>query len=343
MFKLMVDTCVWLDLAKDHRQLALLDALEELIRQGRTNLLVPEIIASEFERNKARIADEGVQSFASALKRAKEAVNKLADDKAKRQTIAQLDEIDFRLPRLGDAAMESIGRIETLLTSSGPIPTSDSVLIRAATRAIERRAPFHRQRNGIDDAILIETYFDCITDRSATGVRFGFVTHNTKDFSHPSQDNRLPHPDLSPCFSKIKSRYFITLADALQKIDPTLVMDARFEREWAQQPRRLAEIVDALDELWDQIWYGRHQVLRDGVESGRISLVEKETFPVRDHLHRPMQHNVWKMAQAAAQRVERRRGRENLGPWTDFEWGMLNGKMSALRWVMGDDWDFLDT
>lgn len=52
---------------------------------------------------------------------------------------------------------------------------------------------------------------------------------------------------------------------------------------------------------------------------------------------------IWKGALQSAQCVIEKYGEDNLGPYSDFEWGMLNGKLSALRWVLGDEWYMLDT
>lgn len=70
----------------------------------------------------------------------------------------------------------------------------------------------------------------------------------------------------------------------------------------------------------------RHQLLKNGGHLG------KDTPP-----------NILKGAFSAAKKVEKKYGKKGLGPHDDFEWGMINGKLSALRWVLGEDWDMLDT
>ena len=64
------------------------------------------------------------------------------------------------------------------------------------------------------DAVLMEVYGELVAAKSR-GVRFAFVTHNIKEFSHPTADNRLPHPDFATYFTRIKSLYFISLSEAL--------------------------------------------------------------------------------------------------------------------------------
>ncbi len=93
-------------------------------------------------------------------------------------------------------------------------------------------------------------------------------------------------------------------------------------------PRRTDEIVEALELLEDQIWYNRHKCWMYRISRGE----DAGTTP-----------EIIEAAMAAAKRKEEKWGLEKLGPWDDFEWGMLNGKMSALRWVIGEEWDTLDT
>ncbi len=49
------------------------------------------------------------------------------------------------------------------------IELTDAVKLRAAQRAIERKAPFHRGRNEIGDAIILEMYVDCVSEKHAKG------------------------------------------------------------------------------------------------------------------------------------------------------------------------------
>jgi hypothetical protein len=342
MFRVLVDTCVWLDLAKDYQQQATLAALEELIRQGLVELILPRTVVDEFARNRARVIEESSRSLSGTLKRVKEAVDKFGDPRKKRLVLRHLDDVDQRLPTLGEAAADTIRRIEQLFRQTPVVEISDAIKLRAAQRAIDKRAPCHRQRNGIDDAILLEAYVDAITGQ-VPGTRFAFVTHNTKDFSCPNASNKLAHPDIAACFSRTRSLYFITLGEALRRIHPERFADLMIEEAWPQEPRKLSEIVAATDEMFNKVWYDRHQSLRQGVETGKIRIVDKETFPIKSRARRTVQRDIWAGARKAAAKVEKKYGPKNLGPWTDFEWGMLNGKLSALRWVLGNEWDMLDT
>jgi hypothetical protein len=99
------------------------------------------------------------------------------------------------------------------------------------------------------------------------------------------------------------------------------------EKELDDYPRSMDEISAALEELLDKVWLDRHLSLRYRVERGQDA-VKKE---------------IWVGALESAQKVIDKYGEDNLGPYSDFEWGMINGKLSALRWVFGDEWDMLDT
>ena len=129
------------------------------------------------------------------------------------------------------------------------------------------------------DAVLIETYAECIRGKAASGGRFAFVTHNKSDFSIENGNHKLPHPDFASLFSRIKSLYFINLPEALRRVEPSLVTDIMLEHSWTQEPRGLTEILEAEDLLFNQVWYNRHWNLRIGIEKGNIKVVDKETYP----------------------------------------------------------------
>ena len=91
--------------------------------------------------------------------------------------------------------------------------------------------------------------------------------------------------------------------------------------------RDIKKILEAEEEYFDKIWYNRHLSLTREIELG-LTTVDDE---------------IWRRALEARKRIEEKYGKENLLPNNEFEWGIMNGKLSAIRWILGSGWDFLDT
>ena len=93
------------------------------------------------------------------------------------------------------------------------------------------------------------------------------------------------------------------------------------------EPRSFGEIVDAHQEYFDKTWYVRRVMhdldVAEGAQELHPDLVER--------------------VQTSMRAIEERYGKDNLLPADEWEWGYIQGKLSALRWVLGDEWDFLDT
>lgn len=96
--------------------------------------------------------------------------------------------------------------------------------------------------------------------------------------------------------------------------------------EFSPEPRTLDKIQYMVNVFREKLWYMYHLCAQQRIEQG-LEQVDPET---------------WAKALEAADAILQKYGAENLVPRDDFEWGMLHGKLSALRWVMGSEWDFLD-
>jgi pyrimidine deaminase RibD-like protein len=107
--------------------------------------------------------------------------------------------------------------------------------------------------------------------------------------------------------------------------------DDRPGKEWRLLLRRNdKDILRAYNEFWDKVWWNRYQVWLEKIRLGEVKLT-KGQLP------------VLRQAKRAAKKLEVKYGKKNLG-WDDFEWGLLSGRMSALAWVMGAEWnESLDT
>lgn len=299
-----------------------------LMFQGQLELLVPTIVIEEFERNRPRAEAAVTTSVLDRFRQLRQDLHEYGGE----DRMDWLEEMSHRVPMVSSGTLQNFSEISELLRNGTRLEPAARQIQGAMRRGLAKQAPFHRNKNSTADALIIEMYAAAARDRADTDDVHCFVTSNHIDFSVPNGDRREPHPDLVDMFTPARSEYFYVvegLDNALVRHLGAAFTEEADEAEFVQEePRTLAEILEAEREFFDKVWYVR-SLIRDE----RIELGEEDRLPAEPD----------RRAKEAMRAIEERYGAENVGPWDDWGWGFVNGKLSALRWVLGSDWDFLDT
>ena len=123
--KLLIDTSVWLDLAKDYRLSAVLTAIENLIDAQTIELIMPQIVLDEFARNRGRVVEQSRRSFASHIRRVREAVTEFGEEGRRVATLRELSEVEHKIAMTGEVSRLTLERIERVMRSSPAIAASE--------------------------------------------------------------------------------------------------------------------------------------------------------------------------------------------------------------------------
>lgn len=331
MLHLLVDTSTWLDLSKRRDGQRWIVALRLLVHQQHVALLVPNLVIEEFERNRERIESAMTASVAQRFKLIKQDLEDYggADTAQAAEVIADLAR---DVPLIGAMTTRNFDEVLELLRKARRVEATDAEHRGVVARGLAKRAPLHRSRNSVADALLLELYATAANASDLSRDPHAFITSNSADFSVSDGDKRQPHSDIAATFADEGSRYALGvdgLNDVLLSHFGSEIEELFEESDFIEEPRRLGEIVDAEKMFFDRIWHHRslqHEYrLRDADDEQELKRLRAIAGPGR-------------------KRVEGTYTEPGeLRPYTDFELGMLNGKLSALRWVLGSAWDFLDT
>ena len=331
MLNLLVDTSTWLDLSKRRDGQRWIVALRVLVHQGEVELIVPSLVIEEYERNRERVEASMTASVAQRFKLIRQDLDDFGGTDTE-QALRTVEDLARHAPLIGAMTTRNFDEVLDLLRGGRAVEATDSERHAAVERGLSKRAPFHRSRNSVADALLLELYATAIATVDLAQHPHAFVTSNSEDFSLPNGDKRLPHPDISAAFASEHSTYALGvdgLNGVLRHHFSPEIEELFADTDFVEEPRRLDEIQDAEKELFDRIWYHRSLQHEYHLEdAGDYAGLER----------------LLKIAGEGRARVEGTYTQPGeLGPYSDFELGMLNGKISALRWVLGSEWDFLDT
>jgi hypothetical protein len=257
---LLVDTSTWLDLAKRRDGQKWIVTLRLFALHKQLELLVPALVLDEFERNRPRIQQSMTASVSERFRLPRADLDAYGGED-RGYAFGIIEEWAHHVPLIGAMTTRNFDDIQELLMEGRSVVPTHAQHAGVVQRGLAKQAPFHRSKNSVADALLIELYAAVIADVDLDTEPHCFITSNSDDFSMSGGDKRKPHPDTAPLFTGDGSSYGLGvdgLATILARHFGAEYHEMLDEMDFQEEPRRLEEIQQAESEFFNRISYQCH-------------------------------------------------------------------------------------
>jgi hypothetical protein len=278
MIRLIIDTCVWIELCKKFPELR--EKITLLVEQKKVRLILPSIILEEWNRQKPRIIEERNQSIRGMIKNAR-SISEYLDPEFANNLRKTLEELPGdKLEKTASAGIQEIEHVFSYPTTV-VLDVTDTAKLHAVDSALAKKAPF-RSKNSMADALIIFCATEYLANEGLSDCIF--VSSNSQDFSSSSNPNEV-HEDLRELFERHGIRYFTNIGLAINEVEADLVS--------AESVRQVEETVklDAIRESLQSIHAYDQQLMNSIREAGGLSVIQ-ETFRLADEANRQFMESV---------------------------------------------------
>lgn len=246
MIYLFCDTSVLLNLATDIKLYDVVVKIIELVEQGEVKLVLCDIIEHELQTHEDKIVEKRINSYRSHLKNTKNIYDFLSEDTLKTLK-AEIEQAHADLDKMDGVLKKNLNEVLKLVQNSILITNTQKNKKNVIQRAIDKKFPFHRDKNSVKDALISEAFEEFINDSPADMTRLYFITDNVNDFSDVNNKN-LPHPDWEDLFVDGLVYYSVNIASVINEIHPDSI-DQEIEEKI--QERSAAACVDGNSHKFD--------------------------------------------------------------------------------------------
>jgi predicted nucleic acid-binding protein len=219
MTKLVLDTNIWIDLTKFNFH-DLLEKLKEFCENEEFEIVINDIIVKEWNRNRNNTVKYLTDSIKNEYKTALNLSNYMPEKQRNdyRSLLSLYNEEKTRI--IG--AEEKVKEIEDFMFSCTLIKVTEEQKLFVSNLAIEKQAPFHKNKNNFNDALIMRNIAEYAKNEFPFNYDIIFVTNNTNDFV--DEKTKQIYSDLVFGLENIRIKNVSKLGEAL-KLAPEVITD----------------------------------------------------------------------------------------------------------------------